>query len=321
MEATTRKAPPDPASDGLPETLYRKHVVDCDLPENAFTFDFMSDYLTMMDTLSKSMSRELDAACALTPLQYRILIRIAADEGVHAKDLADALDVRVSTISTAVNRLASRTLIERREDAKDMRIVRLGITACGTETLARADRTVKQLTTEYWASLSAEQLDAATRSSISAVRRHSAPRFENGSQRLDTALLETVMISRSLTTRCLQEHGLAVNDYRVLLALKIMGGACAASDIARFLFLSSCDITASLKNLEAMRCITRQRCEENRRIRMVELTPTGDARTIELLPLVFDALLETCHSDDELIRVHISSARDLVARKRHRSDF
>ncbi len=70
-----------------------------------------------------------------------------------------------------------------------------------------------------------------------------------------------------------------------------------------------------------MGLITRQRMEENRRIRVIELTLKGNARTIELLPIVFDALHETCHSSAELIRIHISAARDLVARKRHRGDF
>lgn len=304
-----------------PETLYRRHIEQCHLPENAYAFDFMSDYLTMMDVLAKAITHGLEESCRITPLQYRIMIRMLADTEVHAKDLSTDLHVGISTVSIAVSKLVDKKLISRNESAEDMRFVGLRLTSSGRKMVERADSSVYAIMSEYWSTLTQEQFEAAMVSSLSAVERYSHMRYENGQPRLDTALVDTVMISRMLTNHALQEVGMSISDYRVLLALRIMGGRSFSADIAKFLFLNSSDLTSCMKNLEALGCITRKRMPDNRRIRVIELTETGMDRTEELLPVVFDALHETCHSSDELIRVHVSAARDLVARKRHKSDF
>ena len=324
MEAVASIEPERPGAaghSGLPQTMYRRHVEDCDLPGNAFTFDFMSDYLTMMDILAKAIARELDAACAITPLQYRILIRLSAAGAAQAKELSCEMGVGASTMSAAVAKLSDKHLIRRRESAADMRAVELSLAPRGVEMLDIADAAVLAIMAEYWESLTREQFEAASASSVSAVERHSHLRMEDGRPRIDTALVDTVMISRALTAHALQAQGLTTGDYRVMLALRLMGGRCPSSAVARFLFLNSSDITSCLKNLEALGYLTRERSQENRRVRVVELTAAGAERLAELLPVVFDALHETCHSSDELICVHITAARDLVARKRQRGDF
>ncbi len=306
---------------GLPETLYRKHVEMCDLPENAFTLDFMSDYLTMMDVIAKAIMHGLEKSCSITPLQYRIMIRLLEEDEMYLKSLAEYLNVGLSTVSTAVSKLADERLLSRSENANDMRLVGLGLTDAGRAIVSRADKTILSIMSDYWSKLTREQLKATQISSLSAVKRHSHARYENGKPRVDTALVDTVMISRTLTTQALQKHGMTTIDYRVLLALRIMGGKSFSADIAKFLFLNSSDLTACMKNLEVMGYITRNRSPKNRRIRIVELTKNGKECVIRLLPVVFDALHDTCHSSDELIKIHISAARDLVARKRHRSEF
>ncbi len=321
MHASTQSQEARPRKSGLPETLYRRSIERCRLPENAYTFDYMSDYLTMMDMLAKSITHELHDACGLTPLQYRILLRLLSPTPTLAKQLSDDLSVCMSTISVAVSKLAKKRLISRRDSATDMRAVELTLTKAGRELVQRADQTMYDTMSEYWSSLTQEQLEAAITSSLSAVNRHSYPRLENGEPRLDTALVDTVMISKALTSQALQETGLTTNDYRILLALKLMGSQCVTADIAKFLFLNSSDITGCLKNLEARGLITRFRQDDNRRKRMVCMTSDGEEMVCDLLPVVFDALHETCHSSDDLIRIHISAARDLVARKRHRPAF
>ncbi len=325
IEPLLEEAVPDAATvrspDTLPETLYRAHVVACDAPGNAHAFDFMSDYLTMMDVLAKSIAHSLSAECGVTPLQYRIMLRLSEGDAVRTGALSQCLDVGLSTVSTAVAKLADAGAVARHEDARDMRAVDLTLSRRGRTLMHQADAAVVSVMASYWRSLTREQLAAALASSVAAVERHSSPRMEGGKQRLDTALVDTVMISRSLTTRALQAHGLAPNDFRALLALRVLGGHSTASAIAEFLFLNASDITSCLRNLEATGLITRQRSTENRRVRTIQLTDAGTKRLVELMPVVFDALHETCHSDDELIRVHISAARDLVARKRHQSAF
>lgn len=308
-------------TDGLPETLYRQHVLDCAQDANSFAFDFMSDYLTMMDVLAKSITHELARSCGITPLQYRLMLRLLADEGATTNKLAADLRVRTSTVSVAVSKLAERKLIARSEDIHDMRTVHLSLTERGQQLVKRADEAVFANMQEYWGSLTHEQFEAASESSLFAAERHSQLRFEDGQVRLDTALVDTVMISRMLTTRALQAHGLSINDFRVLLALRIIGCSNTTAAVAQFLFLNSSDITSSLKNLSARGYLDRSRSEANRRIRSLSLTKAGNEELIRLMPVVFDALHETCHSDDDLIRTHISAARDLVARRRERSEF
>lgn len=312
MQATTND---------LPDTLYRQHTVDCAKEGNSFAFDFMSDYLTMMDILAKAIMHELTRSCQITPMQYRIMLRILSDEAITTNSLAESLGVGASTVSAAVSKLVGRGAITRSEDAHDMRTVFLRVTESGRKLIRCADEAVFSMVQDYWGSLTSEQFDAASESSVFAAERHSQLRFEGGQIRLDTALVDTVMISRRLTTQALQAHGLAVNDFRVMLALRIIGRSPTTANVAQFLFLNSSDITSSLKNLDARGYLDRSRSEENRRIRSLTLTDAGESELIRLMPIVFDALHETCHSNDALIRTHISAARDLVARRRHRSDF
>lgn len=316
--AENGKAPGHP---GLPATLYRSHVADCEQPGNSFAFDFMADYLTMMAILERSIAQQLNESCGLTPLQYRILLRLLDQGAMQTTALAHSLSVGLSTVSMAVAKLADGGLVSRHEDLNDMRTVELRLTRKGRTIVKRADDDVMAMMGDYWRSLTPEQLQAALASSAAAVERHSTPRMEGGHQRMDTALVDTVIISRTLTGKALQAEGLTVNDFRTLLALRIQGGCSTATEIAHFLFLNSSDITPCLKVLESRGFITRHRSSKNRRVRTIELTAEGRQRTSELMPVVFDALHETCHSNDELIRIHISAARDLVARKRHQTPF
>lgn len=319
--ATTDKAGDIPKPLQLPETLYRIHVVECDKPENAFAFDFMADYLTMMAILERSIAQQLHESCKITVLQYRILLRLLGEAPQQTSTLARSLSVGLSTVSMAVAKLADKGLVSRHEDAYDMRTVALRLTHKGRALVKRADEDVMTMMSDFWRSLTPEQLQAVLTSSASAVERHSTPRIEDGHQRMDTALVDTVIISRTLTGQALHAQGLTINDFRVMLTLRLQGGSGTATETAQFLFLNSSDITPCLKSLEARGFITRHRSPENRRVRVIELTAEGRQRTSELMPVVFDALHETCHSDDELIRIHISAARDLVARKRHQALF
>lgn len=314
--ASSRSVPTE-----LPATLYRTHAVECDKPENAFAFDFTADYLTMMAVLERSIAQQLNESCGITVLQYRMMLRLLTEGSLQTTALARSLSVGLSTASMAVAKLADAGLVSRHEDARDMRTVALRLTRKGRAQVKRADQDVMAMMADYLRSLTPEQLQAALASSASAVQRHSAPRIEGGRQRMDTALVDTVIISRTLTGRALQTQGLTINDFRVMLTLRLQGGTGTATETAQFLFLNSSDITPCLKNLEAQGLITRHRSPKNRRVRIIELTAEGCRRTSELMPVVFDALHETCYSDDKLIRIHISAARDLVARKRHQALF
>ena len=124
------------------------------------------------------------------------------------------------------------------------------------------------------------------------------------------------MISRTLTAQRLRELGLKTSELRVLLALYLLGPNVTASRIADYLFLKSSDITAPMKTLESQGLISKERSTENRRTKLLQLTPKGRDRTEGLLLPTHDALLETCHSDEEAVRIHLSAAQGVVTRER-----
>lgn len=124
------------------------------------------------------------------------------------------------------------------------------------------------------------------------------------------------MISRTLTAQRLRELGLKTSELRVLLALYLLGPNVTASRIADYLFLKSSDVTAPMKTLESQGLISKERSTENRRTKLLQLTQKGRDRTEGLLLPTHDALLETCHSDEEAVRIHLSAAQGVVTRER-----
>lgn len=303
--------------------IHRRKLEDRSDPDHFVAIENLSDYLTVMNLLSKSISQVLADHCSLTTLQYRILLRLlsAPEHILRITDLATVLYVGTSTVSAAIPKLVEEHLVSRIEDPRDMRVVSLSLTSSGFEEIERADRHVGEFLQSYWRNLTREQLEAAFASSTNAVMLHDARRIENGRFRLDTAFFDTVMISRSLTSVKLAQSAMKTSEFRVLLAVRILGPDVAASQVAKYLFLKSSDVTAPIKALVNAGLIAKERNHDNRRTKSLSLTAYGWEHLEELLPEVYDALLETCHSDDEAVLVHLSAARDVVSRERGAAVF
>lgn len=296
----------------------RRKLEDVNHPQHVAAVEGLSDYLTIMNLLYKSISRILESSCSLTTLQYRMLLRLlsAPQQTLRSTNLAANLRVGVSTVSAAVPHLVKEKLVTRTEDPNDMRVVSLALTVKGASAIEQADYHVAQFLQDYWRSLTPEQLEEAWASSTNAVALHDAKRIENGKFRLDTAFFDTIMISRTLTAQRLRELGLKTSELRVLLALYLLGPNVTASRIANYLFLKGSDVTSPIKALEAQGLISKERSAENRRTKLLKLTSKGRSRTEELLLPTHDTLLETCHSDEEAVRIHLSAAQSVVARER-----
>lgn len=69
----------------------------------------------------------------VTLTQYRSLVVLASRGAQSVATLADALGVTSPTASRLVDRLVHKGLISRREDRKDRRAVRLGLTRAGRD--------------------------------------------------------------------------------------------------------------------------------------------------------------------------------------------
>ena len=286
--------------------------------EHFAAIEGLSDYLTLMNLLFHSISQVLSEKCGITTLQYRMLLRLLAAEGepTRTSDLADNLYVGISTVSAAMPRLVDDGFVRRVEDPDDMRVVSLSLEPRGLEEIERADFCVGSFLQGYWRNLTSEQLEAGLASSANAAKLHGAARFENGSFRYDTAFFDAVMISRTLTAARLADEGLKTQELRVLLALRILGANTTPSQVAKYLFLKSSDVTAPIKSLEVKGFIEKERNNENRRAKMLSLTQAGWEKIEEMLPITLDTLLETCHSDEDAVELHLSAAQGVVARER-----
>lgn len=301
----------------------RRQLCDRSDPRHFAAIEDLSDYLTLMNLLFRSISQVLADGCVLTTLQYRILLRLlsAPEHRMRTTDLAGNLHVGASTVSAAVAKLASGGLISRTEEPDDMRAVSLRLEKPGLAAIDRADFHVGVFLQEYWKSLTSEQLNAALASCADAVTMHDAKRMENGRFRLDTAFFDTIMLSRTLTAARLGELGFKTQEMRILVALRILGPDVTVSRVVSYLFLKSSDMTAPIKALESRGLIAKRRNDENRRTKLLSLTEKGLAKTEEMLPLIHDALRQTCGSDEKAIRIHLSAAKNAVARERGASLF
>lgn len=309
--------------DTLKEDAHRHRLEDRSDPQHFAAIEGESDYLTVMNLLFHSISQVLAERCSLTTLQYRMLLRLLSAPGntMRTTDLAENLRVCASTVSAAVPHLVDERFVARAEDPSDMRVVSLALTDAGVAEIDKADFHVGEFLQSYWRNLTSEQLEAAFASSTNAVTLHNATRIENGAFRLDTAFFDTVMISRTLTSAKLADFGLNTSMYRILVALRILGLGTTASQVAKYLFLKSSDVTGPLKTLERKGHISKERNAENRRTKSLGLTQAGWDLVEDLVPIVYDALLDTCHSNEEAVRIHLQAAREVVARERGAAVF
>jgi DNA-binding MarR family transcriptional regulator len=76
------------------------------------------------------------AQVGATRAQWRMLVRLAREDGQRQVDLAEALDVEPITVCRMVDRLADSGLVERRADSGDRRAWRIYLTGKATPVVA-----------------------------------------------------------------------------------------------------------------------------------------------------------------------------------------
>jgi DNA-binding MarR family transcriptional regulator len=92
------------------------------------------------------LSKRLEVALAgleLSLPQYRLLVFLSRRVEM-ASGLAGRLAVRPPTVTTLVDGMVARGLVERRPDAQDRRKVRHELTAAGRRTLAEAEQALEE---------------------------------------------------------------------------------------------------------------------------------------------------------------------------------
>jgi DNA-binding MarR family transcriptional regulator len=110
--------------------------------------------LTVAERLRQNWAAHA-AAVGLSPAQVSALLTLTPGEAIPMRDLAARLDYDTSNLSTLVDRLERRGVVERRADPADRRVKALALTSAG-----------ERLRADFWRDLVA---DAGPLASLSDV--------------------------------------------------------------------------------------------------------------------------------------------------------
>lgn len=128
----------------------------------------------------------------LTMPQCKVLMTLHAGEATTVGELAQALRVRLPTVSGILDRLEAQDLVLRASDARDRRIVRAQLTAAGAQLAGRLVRVGQQRFEEWLAPLDDAELEMVIRAfellARSAERVSRAPVPPNGAVPSDGVL-------------------------------------------------------------------------------------------------------------------------------------
>jgi DNA-binding MarR family transcriptional regulator len=119
--------------------LRKKQLLDIPPSERSAEEWAVSEILRSGEYLSGCLNETLKPF-GLSFTQYSAL-RILLDEedGLPSSAIGERMTTRDTDVTRLVDRLAARGLVERRRDAKDRRIARVGLTPVGRELLDRVD--------------------------------------------------------------------------------------------------------------------------------------------------------------------------------------
>lgn len=120
-------------------------------------------------------SKQMAADLGVTFQQRTVLRLVGRFPGLTAGKLAETLHVDRGTLSATLRRLESRGLLERREDSKDRRRVRLGLTSRGRALDVRESNTVEGAVDRTLAEMSSERLRASESVIITLIRHLDQP--------------------------------------------------------------------------------------------------------------------------------------------------
>lgn len=87
--------------------------------------------------VSKSFAERYRGEFGLSISEWRVMAHLAHSEQVSVREIHARVDMDKSKVSRAAGRLEARGLIEKREDAKDRRLVDMRLTATGRDMMAR----------------------------------------------------------------------------------------------------------------------------------------------------------------------------------------
>lgn len=109
-------------------------------PFGSLQAEVLLNLMRTTDALARGVENILKLA-GLSHAQYNVLriLRGAGDQGLCCREVADRMITRDPDITRLLDRLERRTLLARRRDSRDRRIITVRITAAGQKLLKDLD--------------------------------------------------------------------------------------------------------------------------------------------------------------------------------------
>ena len=96
-------------------------------------------------------------AHGLSIIGFQVLALLEMNDGIPMSRLAEELDVALPNATGIVGRMAERGIVERRHDAEDRRIVRVGLTDAGRQLIGEMEATRRERMTRLIGAMNATQ--------------------------------------------------------------------------------------------------------------------------------------------------------------------
>lgn len=128
----------------------------------------------LLETHRELIARVEDEFRTRTPLelmQYDVMFHVSeASDGIRMTDLANAVVLTKSGLTSLVDRMEVAGLIERRADARDRRATRIHLTPLGEDNLAEASRHHRKVVRTIWTTRMSEEEAAVIVDVLARVR-------------------------------------------------------------------------------------------------------------------------------------------------------
>jgi DNA-binding MarR family transcriptional regulator len=166
---TAVPAPTGPGTAPASEQLSQYHPIETEMadpspetpPATAGPTIQGRAWRSLLETHRELMTRVEHEFKANTPLelqQYDVLFHVSeASDGVRMTDLANAVVLTKSGLTSLVDRMEEAKLIERRPDPQDRRATRIHLTPVGEEELAAASQHHREVVRQIWTSRTSDE--------------------------------------------------------------------------------------------------------------------------------------------------------------------
>lgn len=114
--------------------------------------------LRILIRASQRHSSWIETQCSVTGAQLWLMQELHDDPGISVRVVAEKMAIHQTTVSNLLDTLEKRSLISRRRDSNDQRVVKLELTADGAAILMKAPMPARGLLPEALSRLDAESL-------------------------------------------------------------------------------------------------------------------------------------------------------------------